>query len=262
MDIKTPGVTLTVNADTVLEGAYEGCSIAVNGVCLTVTKFDKQQFTVGVAPETLRVTNLGELAVGSPVNLERAAAIDGRNSGHMVQARAAERPHAGPSLTPAPPPAARAPLWRGGSLTARAASRGTWTTSGRSSRPGRTRSRSLCAPRPALRPAPRAPRALRAAGGWQVKIKTPPELIKYIVPKGFIAIDGTSLTVVESNQAESWFTVMLIEYTQKHIVLPDKPVGDKVNLEVDVIGKYVERSLAGLSERVEALEALVAKLQK
>ena len=59
MDIKTPGVTLTVNADTVLEGAYEGCSIAVNGVCLTVTKFDKQQFTVGVAPETLRVTNLG-----------------------------------------------------------------------------------------------------------------------------------------------------------------------------------------------------------
>ena len=117
-------------------------------------------------------------------------------------------------------------------------------------------------PRPALRPAPRAPRALRAAGGWQVKIKTPPELIKYIVPKGFIAIDGTSLTVVESNQAESWFTVMLIEYTQKHIVLPDKPVGDKVNLEVDVIGKYVERSLAGLSERVEALEALVAKLQK
>jgi riboflavin synthase len=55
---------------------------------------------------------------------------------------------------------------------------------------------------------------------------------------------------------------MLIEYTQKHIVLPDKPVGDKVNLEVDVIGKYVERSLAGLSERVEALEALVAKLQK
>ena len=59
IDIKTPGVTLTVNADTVLEGAYEGCSIAVNGVCLTVTKFDKQQFTVGVAPETLRVTNLG-----------------------------------------------------------------------------------------------------------------------------------------------------------------------------------------------------------
>ena len=68
-----------------LEGAYEGCSIAVNGVCLTVTKFDKKTFTVGVAPETLRLTNLGDLKSGSPVNLERAAAIDGRNSGHMVQ---------------------------------------------------------------------------------------------------------------------------------------------------------------------------------
>ncbi|KAJ1485837.1 hypothetical protein T484DRAFT_1891825 [Baffinella frigidus] len=66
IDMKTPGVTLTLNANTVLEGAYEGCSIAVNGVCLTVTKFDKKQFTVGVAPETLRVTNLGELSVGSP----------------------------------------------------------------------------------------------------------------------------------------------------------------------------------------------------
>ena len=72
-------------ANTVLEGAYEGCSIAVNGVCLTVTKFDKKTFTVGVAPETLRLTNLGDLKSGSPVNLERAAAIDGRNSGHMVQ---------------------------------------------------------------------------------------------------------------------------------------------------------------------------------
>ena len=68
-----------------LEGAYEGCSISVNGVCLTVTEFDASMFKVGCAPETLRLTNLGDLSSGSPVNLERAAAIDGRNSGHMVQ---------------------------------------------------------------------------------------------------------------------------------------------------------------------------------
>lgn len=155
MDIKVPGVTLTLRGDTVLEGCYEGCSISVNGVCLTVTKFTDKEFTVGVAPETLRVTNreiplppplplpsspsmhpsvslssnlflfsshllplhlqptsyqpsppetlsrpspprpsnspppacpaVGDLIPGSKVNLERAAAMDGRNSGHMVQ---------------------------------------------------------------------------------------------------------------------------------------------------------------------------------
>ena len=57
MDIKVPGVTLTLKGDIVLQGAYEGCSISVNGVCLTVTKFTDKEFTVGVAPETLRVTN-------------------------------------------------------------------------------------------------------------------------------------------------------------------------------------------------------------
>ena len=78
--------------------------------------------------------------------------------------------------------------------------------------------------------------------------------MKYIVPKGFIAIDGTSLTVCEVNAAESWFTFMLIEYTQKHIIVPQKQVGDKVNLEVDVVSKYVERSLGNISERLDKIE--------
>eukprot|EP00288_Rhodomonas_lens_P017815 CAMPEP_0177713686 /NCGR_PEP_ID=MMETSP0484_2-20121128/13071_1 /TAXON_ID=354590 /ORGANISM="Rhodomonas lens, Strain RHODO" /LENGTH=334 /DNA_ID=CAMNT_0019225591 /DNA_START=92 /DNA_END=1096 /DNA_ORIENTATION=+ len=203
MDLMTPGVTLTVSGDVVLQGAYEGCSIAVNGVCLTVTKFDKKQFTVGVAPETLRLTNLGDLEPGSPVNLERAAAIDGRNSGHMVQGH----------------------VDNVGTIVE------TWPDD-----------ESLF-----------------------VKVAAPKELMRYIVPKGFIAIDGTSLTVCEVNSAESWFTFMLVAYTQQHIIIPKKAVGGKVNLEVDVMSKYVERSMDAVNERIDRLEAkldaIASKLQ-
>lgn len=88
------------------------------------------------------------------------------------------------------------------------------------------------------------------------------EIIKYIVPKGFIAIDGTSLTVVAVNYDEHWFTFMLVAYTQKKIVLPLKKVGDKVNLEVDVLGKYSENALAAFVPRLEALEAKVESLER
>lgn len=93
---KVPGLTLwdgstgegwemDIAADLVLEGATLGCSIAVNGVCLTVTEFDETSFSVGLAPETIRRSNLSALKKGDPVNLERALAADGRNSGHFVQ---------------------------------------------------------------------------------------------------------------------------------------------------------------------------------
>mmetsp|Transcript_36106 Transcript_36106/g.100869 ORF Transcript_36106/g.100869 Transcript_36106/m.100869 type:complete len:278 (-) Transcript_36106:288-1121(-) len=88
------------------------------------------------------------------------------------------------------------------------------------------------------------------------------ELLRYIVPKGFIAIDGTSLTVVEVNMEEGWFSFMLVEYTQKKIIIPNKLEGDKVNLEVDVLGKYSETSMAAILPRIEALEAKVATLEK
>jgi riboflavin synthase len=94
------------------------------------------------------------------------------------------------------------------------------------------------------------------------KIRVAPELIKYIVGKGFIAIDGTSLTVVEVDIKENWFTFMLVDYTQNKIVIPAKMVGAKVNLEVDVLGKYSENSLAVLLPRLEALEARVESLEK
>jgi riboflavin synthase len=95
-----------------------------------------------------------------------------------------------------------------------------------------------------------------------LKVQVSDDLLPYIVPKGFIAIDGTSLTVVDVDYKEKWFTFMLVEYTQKHIVVPLKNVGDLVNLEVDVLGKYSEKALSALIPRLEALEARVVSLEK
>ncbi|KAI3787355.1 hypothetical protein L1987_41767 [Smallanthus sonchifolius] len=77
-----------------------------------------------------------------------------------------------------------------------------------------------------------------------IKVKTSPEILKFIVPKGFIAVDGTSLTVVKVFDEEECFNFMLVEYTQQKIVIPLKKIGQKVNLEVDILGKYVERLLS------------------
>ena len=87
-------------------------------------------------------------------------------------------------------------------------------------------------------------------------------MIKYIVPKGFVAVDGTSLTVVDVNIEEGTFSFMLIEYTQKKIIIPSKNIGDKVNLEVDVLGKYSESALSALIPRIEALESKIVSLER
>ncbi|CAN6361192.1 unnamed protein product [Urochloa humidicola] len=93
--------------------------------------------------------------------------------------------------------------------------------------------------------------ALRPDGDslW-VTVRAPPEILRLLVPKGFVAVDGTSLTVVSVDDEGGWFDFMLVRYTQENIVLPKKKVGDKVNLEADILGKYVEKLLAG---RVEAM---------
>ncbi|XLU19618.1 hypothetical protein S245_055684 [Arachis hypogaea] len=78
-----------------------------------------------------------------------------------------------------------------------------------------------------------------------VKVKAEKEVLRYVVPKGFIAVDGTSLTVVEVCDEEGWFSFMLVAYTQQKVVIRLKEVGQKVNLEVDIFGKYVERFLGG-----------------
>lgn len=197
-----PGWLLTINARTVLEGAYNGCSIAVNGVCLTVIRFTESQFTVGLAPETLLRTNLGDAAPGGLVNLERSMRADSRISGHNVQGHVD----------------------------------GTGTIL----------------------------EVLPDRDSLRVKIAAPPELLRMIVPKGYIAVDGISLTVVAVNagsalsftaEGAGWFSVMLIAYTQAHVTLPRKRVGERVNLEVDVVGKYLDRSAAAMLATVSELAA-------
>ena len=187
------------NYDTHISFHLYRCSICVSGVCLTATALEKDTFTVGLAPETLRRTYLGELTPGSRVNLERASEIGGRNSGHFVQGHVD-----GVGIVSA--------KWRDGD-------------------------------------------------SLFFRITTSPEIRKYIVPKGFIAVDGTSLTVVDVVGEDS-FTFMLVTYTQQKIIIPSKEIGSKVNLEVDVLGKYSETALAALIPRLEALEAKVESLEK
>ncbi len=181
------GYQLVVACKACLDGCYLGASIAVNGTCLTATAFDQETVSFGVAPETIRKTNLVHLGKGDKVNLERAAKMGDRNSGHYVQGHV---DGTGEILSKTP---------EGESL-------------------------------------------------W-IKVKLAPELLQ-VVEKGFVAVDGTSLTVCEVNRAESWFTFMLVQYTQNHIIIPHKPVGGLVNIELDVMGKFVSQSLKGLEERL------------
>lgn len=170
---------LRIHAPRSLTGATRGTSIAVNGVCLTVVDHDGQTFAVDVMAETLRRSSLGALAVGSPVNVERAMPAHGRFDGHIVQG------HVDATTT----------------ITAR--------------EPGER---------------------------WEVvTFELPAELARYVVLKGSIAVDGVSLTV--SALTDATFSVSLIPTTLALTTLGSKRVGDPVNLEVDVLAKYVERML-------------------
>ncbi|KAH6847444.1 hypothetical protein B0I37DRAFT_325794, partial [Chaetomium sp. MPI-CAGE-AT-0009] len=186
----TGGTSLTISlpaTSTLLSDCHLGDSIAINGVCLTVTTFTPTptpSFTVGIAPETLRLTNLGSLTAGSRVNLERAVRADTRMGGHFVQG------HVDCTATIV----SRAP--DGNAVTLR------------------------------LAPARR-------------------EALRYVVHKGFVAVDGASLTVTRVDDDEGWWEVMLIAYTQERVVTAAKAVGETVNLEVDMTAKYVEKSLQG-----------------
>ncbi|CAG8599252.1 4430_t:CDS:2 [Ambispora leptoticha] len=180
------GWSITIGeAEPVLTDCHIGDSIAVNGTCLTITEFEKSSFKVGLSPETLRRTNLGDLKIGNKVNLERAVSAATRFGGHFVQGHV--------------------------DLTAIIASITPETNS-----------------------------------LWFKFTLSDPSYLRYIIPKGYITIDGTSLTVCEVNDKEKWFTVMLVAFTQEHVTIPTKKVGDKVNIEVDMLGKYVERILEPL----------------
>ena len=167
---------LTVKAAKVLEDTEPGSSIAVNGICLTVTDFTANSFSVDIQPETLRRTNLGYLKAGDEVNLERAVALGGRMGGHLVQGHIDDT---------------------GEIASIRQEQKSKLMT--------------VAAPHP---------------------------LMRYMAIKGFIAMDGLSLTIAEINA--DTFMVSLVEFTQKKTTIGKKKVGDTVNLEVDIIAKYVE----------------------
>ncbi|ORB71385.1 riboflavin synthase [Mycobacterium scrofulaceum] len=182
-DVLADAARLTIRGPVVTSDAGHGDSIAVNGVCLTVVELlPDGQFTADVMEETLNRSNLGALQVGSPVNLERAAAVNSRLGGHIVQGHVD----------------------------------GTGEVVGR------------------------AP-----SEHWEVvRIGIPAAVARYVVEKGSITVDGISLTVSGlGSEPGDWFEVSLIPTTREVTTLGRAPVGTQVNLEVDVIAKYVERLL-------------------
>jgi riboflavin synthase len=187
VDRHAEAASIRVRGPRVTADASPGDSIAVNGVCLTVTATSGSTFTADVMAETLRRSALGALTPGSPVNLERPLRVGGRLGGHLVQ----------------------------GHVDGVAAI------------------------------VSRSP-----AEHWDVvRIAIPPGLARYIVEKGSVSVDGVSLTVSAvgdgGDGAPPWFEVSLIPATLSGTTLGCAQPGSDVNLEVDVIGKYVERLLGG-----------------
>ncbi|MEC7526094.1 MAG: riboflavin synthase [Myxococcota bacterium] len=186
-------VRLTTEGAVVQHRAQIGDSIAVNGVCLTVVAIEDARLSFEAVPETLRRTNLGQLEVGSPVNLERAATAERPMGGHYVQG------HVDATITV---------------------------------------------------------RAVAPDGdAREMWFDAPEALLKYVVPKGYVTVDGASLTVVETDAAG--FSVTLVPHTQDHVVFGAASPGYVANFEVDVMAKYVERVVG---PRLDALERRLAAL--
>ena len=183
--------SIELYAKKVLEGTQIGDSIAVNGVCLTVTAMGHDWFRADVMPETIRRSSLGDLKPGSKADLERAMAAGGRFGGHIVS----------------------------GHID------GTGVI-----------------------------KELRHEGNavW-VRIMTPQSILRLIVEKGSITIDGISLTV--AGLGNDYFEVSVIPHTASETVLLDKKVGDRVNLENDIVGKYVERLMSAYNPNGKAAGA-------
>ena len=175
-----PGKRLTIEAGIVAQGAALGDSICINGCCLTVVAIEGTRLDFEAGEESLSRTNLGQLTVGSKVNLERSLAVGDRLGGHYVTGHVD----------------------------------GVGTLIERKDDPP-----------------------------WShLRFQMPLRLSSQIAAKGSVALDGISLTVVDTDQDS--FTVALIPHTLEVTTLGQRKVGDVVNLETDVLAKYVERSLA------------------
>ena len=170
---------LSIEGKVIFEDMHLGDSIAVNGVCLTVISFQNHVFTADVMHETLDRSGLGQLKMGSLVNLERAMSANGRFGGHIVAGH----------------------VDGVGTITdITKDDNATW-----------------------------------------YKVTTSDNVLKYIVEKGSITIDGISLTVARVDSTS--FSVSIIPHTSGHTILDTKKAGDQVNLENDIVGKYVEKLL-------------------
>jgi riboflavin synthase len=171
------GAKMKISAQTATKDSNEGDSIAVNGVCLTAIEITSNSFAADVSGETLSRSTLGNLKVGSKVNLERAVTPSTRLGGHIVQGHVDAR----------------------GELLA----------------------------------------AKQDGDFWTVRIGFPKEIAQYLVYKGSISVEGISLTI--ANLAEDYFEIAIIPKTWELTNLSALKNGDAVNLEADVIAKYVER---------------------
>lgn len=180
---------LEIGAKRVLSGLKLGDSVAVNGVCLTVTAAKAGGFSADVMHETLDRSTLGGLVPGSRVNLERAMPADGRFGGHIVSGH----------------------IDGVGTVTS-------------------TRRDDIAV--------------------WYT-IEAPSALLRYVVEKGSVAIDGISLTVASVTERD--FSVSVIPHTASVTLLGEKGPGDRVNLETDIIGKYVEKLLGPKGEPKKGL---------
>ncbi|OYD09766.1 riboflavin synthase [Paludifilum halophilum] len=176
---------LSVACQRVLDDVSVGDSIAVNGVCLTVTSFGKDFFDTDVMPESMKKTNLGRCSVGTPVNLERAVAAGQRMGGHFVQGHVD-----GVGWIQSRTPSENAVLFR---------------------------------------------------------FEVPDRLTRWMVDKGSVAVNGISLTLVEWE--ERAFTVSVIPHTLESTQLKDAQPGDAVNIECDMIGKYVAKLVEQSGDR-------------
>ncbi len=169
----------TIEPQQTFDDIKVGDSVAVNGVCLTLTRVHEQSFDCSAVPETLTLTNLGQLTVGSRVNLERSLKATDRIGGHYVQGHVD----------------------------------GTGEISDIQSQ----------------------------GAAWFVTIKIEPALARYIVKKGYIALDGMSITLVQAGSDH--FSVTFIPHTQEVTIVNAYRVGSKLNVEVDILGKYAEKLL-------------------
>ena len=182
------GGEIAIRAEKVLEDVALGDSIAVNGICLTVTHFDATHFTADVMPETVRRTSLAELKRGSRVNLERALTLRSRLGGHIVSGH----------------------IDGVGTIAA----------------------------------------MQEEGNAILLTVRASADVLRYVVEKGSVALDGISLTVARVSAAD--FTVSLIPHTREITNLREKRMGSRLNIETDILGKYVEKLFPGAHTRGES----------